>query len=55
MALLDEDRRTATVTATTPMSLPVMTCSSFRTLDRTMPKVHAAIAQAIAERRQPVS
>ena len=55
MALLDEDRRTATVTATTPMSLLVMTRSSFRTLDRTMPKVHAAIAQAIAERRQPVS
>jgi CRP/FNR family cyclic AMP-dependent transcriptional regulator len=55
MALLDEDRRTATVTATTPMSLLVMTRSSFRTLDRTMPKVHARIVQAISERRQPVS
>jgi CRP/FNR family cyclic AMP-dependent transcriptional regulator len=54
MALLEEERRTATVTATSPMSLVVMTRSSFRTLDRTMPKVHATVAQAIAERRQPV-
>jgi CRP/FNR family transcriptional regulator, cyclic AMP receptor protein len=55
MALLEEQRRTATVTATSPMSLIVMTRSSFRTLDRTMPKVHATVAQAIADRRQPVT
>jgi len=55
MALLDEERRTATVTATSPMSLIVMTRSSFRTLDRTMPKVHATVAKAIADRRQPVT
>lgn len=51
MALLDEERRTATVTATTDMSVIVMSRSSFRALDRTMPKVHAAVAQAIADRR----
>ena len=50
MALLDADRRTATVTATSPMSLIVMTRSSFRGLDRSDPKVHAWIAKAIAER-----
>jgi CRP/FNR family transcriptional regulator, cyclic AMP receptor protein len=55
MALLDEERRTATVTATSPMSLIVMTRSSFRTLDRTMPKVHATVAQVIADRRQAVT
>lgn len=55
MALLDEERRTATVAATSPMSLIVMTRSSFRTLDRTMPGVHATVAQAIAERRASVS
>jgi CRP/FNR family transcriptional regulator, cyclic AMP receptor protein len=55
MALLDEERRTATVTATTPMSLIVMTRSDFRTLDRTMPTVHAEVCAAIAERRATVS
>jgi CRP/FNR family transcriptional regulator, cyclic AMP receptor protein len=55
MALLDEDRRTATVTATSPMSLIVMTRSSFRTLNRTSPRVHTTIAQAIAERHAGVS
>ncbi len=55
MALLEADRRTATVTATAPMSLIVMTRSSFRALDRTMPSVHATVAQALAERRASVS
>ena len=50
MALLEEDRRTATVTAKTPMALIVMTRSSFRALDRTQPAVHATVAKAIAER-----
>jgi CRP/FNR family transcriptional regulator, cyclic AMP receptor protein len=53
MALLEVERRTATVTAKSPMSLIVLTRSSFRALDRTMPKVHATVAEAIAGRRQP--
>ena len=55
MALLEDERRTATVTATSPMSVLVMTRSSFRALDRTMPAVHATVAQAIADRRASVS
>jgi CRP/FNR family transcriptional regulator, cyclic AMP receptor protein len=55
MALLEEDRRTATVTAKTPMSLFVMTRSNFRSLDRTQPEVHATVAKAIAERHAPTS
>ena len=51
IALLEEDRRTATVTATSPMSLIVMTRQSFRALDREMPQVHAAVSEAIATRR----
>jgi CRP-like cAMP-binding protein len=55
MALIEEDRRNATVTATSPMSLVVMTRASFRALDRSMPQVHAMVAKAIAERRAPVT
>jgi CRP-like cAMP-binding protein len=51
MALLEEDRRVATVTATSPMSLIVMTRSSFRSLDHQMPRVHETISKAIADRR----
>jgi CRP-like cAMP-binding protein len=51
MALLDEDRRTATVKAISPMKLLVMTRTSFRSIDRTMPQIHAAVAQAISQRR----
>jgi CRP/FNR family cyclic AMP-dependent transcriptional regulator len=51
MALLDEDRRTATVRAISPMKVLVMTRNSFRTINRSMPQVHAAVAEAIAERR----
>jgi|tagenome__1003787_1003787.scaffolds.fasta_scaffold20829863_2 CRP-like cAMP-binding protein len=54
MALLEADRRNATVTATSPMEVIVMTRASFRALDRSMPGVHATVAKAIAERR-PVS
>jgi CRP/FNR family transcriptional regulator, cyclic AMP receptor protein len=54
MALLDEDRRTATVTAASPMSLVVMTRASFRALDRAAPSVHEQVAKAIAERHAPV-
>jgi CRP-like cAMP-binding protein len=51
MALLEEDRRTATVRATTPMRVLVMTRQNFRTLDRAMPDVHSAVSAAIRERR----
>jgi CRP/FNR family cyclic AMP-dependent transcriptional regulator len=54
MALLEEDRRTATVTATTPMSLIVMTRASFRALDRAHPEIHETISKAIAERHAPL-
>jgi CRP/FNR family transcriptional regulator, cyclic AMP receptor protein len=47
LALLDEDRRTATVTATSPMELVVMTRQSFSALDQAMPKVHASVVEAI--------
>jgi CRP/FNR family cyclic AMP-dependent transcriptional regulator len=55
MALLDEDRRTATVTATSPMTLIVMTRASFRAIDETMPRVHEVVHKAIAERRVTAS
>jgi CRP-like cAMP-binding protein len=55
MALLEEDRRVATVTAKTPMTLIVMSRGSFRALDRSHPAVHETVANAIAERRQKVS
>jgi CRP/FNR family transcriptional regulator, cyclic AMP receptor protein len=55
MALLGEDRRNATVTAMTPMSLIVMTRPSFRALDRADPAVHATVAKAIAERHAPLA
>ena len=51
MALVDEERRTATVTATTPMRMLVMTRQAFRAIDRSMPAVHATIVKAIKERR----
>jgi len=51
MALLDEERRTATVKAISPMKLLVMTRSSFRAVDRAMPQIHAVVADAISERR----
>jgi CRP-like cAMP-binding protein len=52
MALLDEDRRTATVTtATTPKTLIVMTQTSFRAVESSMPHVHEDVRQAIEQRR----
>jgi CRP-like cAMP-binding protein len=51
MALLEDDRRNATVTATTPMELIVMTRSSFRSIDKTMPHVHKSVQEAIEQRR----
>jgi CRP-like cAMP-binding protein len=55
MALLDADRRNATVTATSPMSLIVMTRASFRTLNRSQPAVHETVAKAIAVRHAEVT
>jgi CRP/FNR family transcriptional regulator, cyclic AMP receptor protein len=51
MALLDEERRTATVTAKSPMRVLVMTRQSFRALDGTAPEIHATVAEAIEARR----
>ena len=53
IALLEEDRRTATVKATSAMTVIVMTRADFRALDRSDPGVHAAVAEAIASRRAP--
>jgi CRP/FNR family cyclic AMP-dependent transcriptional regulator len=52
LALLEEERRTATVRATSPMRVLVMTRQSFRALDRAVPGVHAAISAAIEQRRE---
>ena len=51
IALLEEDRRTATVTATSPMKVVVMNRADFRALDASMPRLHASICAAIEERR----
>jgi CRP/FNR family cyclic AMP-dependent transcriptional regulator len=53
MALLEEDRRNATVTAATPMALIVMTRASFRAIDKSMPHVHKTVQEAIQQRRVP--
>jgi CRP-like cAMP-binding protein len=55
LALLEEDRRTATVTATTPMEVIVMTRASFRAIDKAMPHVHKAVQEAIEQRRVPAA
>ena len=55
IALIREDRRTATVTATSPMVLIVMTGSSFRSLDRSIPELRETVSKALAERREPGS
>ena len=55
MALLEEERRTATVTATSPMTLIVMTRASFRAMDQSLPGIHAEVHAAIEQRRAPVT
>ena len=55
MALVEEDRRMATVKAISPMKVLVMTRASFRGMDRTMPQIHAAVSEAIARRRAAAS
>jgi CRP/FNR family transcriptional regulator, cyclic AMP receptor protein len=51
IALIDEERRIATVRALSPMKLLVMSRNSFRTIDRSMPQVNATVAEAIKQRR----
>jgi CRP/FNR family transcriptional regulator, cyclic AMP receptor protein len=55
MALLDADRRNATVTASSPMTVIVMTRASFRALDSHEPGIHEAVAREIAKRQPQVS
>ena len=43
------------MTATSPMVLHVMTGSSFRSLDRSIPEVRETVSKALAARRAPVS
>jgi CRP-like cAMP-binding protein len=51
MALLGDDKRMATVTAASPMQVFVMTRTSFRSIDREMPELHARVIEAIEARR----
>jgi CRP-like cAMP-binding protein len=55
IALIREERRIATVTATSPMVLIVMSGSSFRSLDSSRPEIREAVSKALAERRTSVS
>jgi len=55
MALLVTDRRTASVVATSPMRLVVLTAGQFHALERQLPSVAAQIRTAIAERRASIA
>ena len=50
IGLLERDRRTATVTASTPIRVIVMLGSEFRAMEREMPHVAQQVREAIAER-----
>ena len=50
IGLLERDRRTATVTATTPLRVIVMLGSEFRAMEREMPEVAQRVRDAIEER-----
>ena len=52
MALLDDLPRNATVTATAPGRVGVMTRQAFRSIDRSMPAVHAQVSDAIRARSE---
>jgi CRP/FNR family transcriptional regulator, cyclic AMP receptor protein len=54
MGLTVADRRTASVVATSPMRLVVLTGAQFRAIESRMPSVADQIRAAIAERSQPV-
>ncbi|HZB03199.1 MAG TPA: cyclic nucleotide-binding domain-containing protein [Actinomycetota bacterium] len=51
IALIESDRRTASVIATSPMQTIVMFGRDFRQMEAQMPSVAARIRQAIEERR----
>jgi CRP-like cAMP-binding protein len=51
IALMEADRRTASVIATSPMQTIVMFGRDFRQMEAQMPSVAARIRQAIEERR----
>lgn len=51
IALIAEDRRTATVTAAEDSTVIVMSGPDFRNLKRTMPQVYEAVAAVIEKRR----
>lgn len=50
IALLEEERRTASVTAKTPMRVVVMFGRDFRQMDHQMPHVARKVQQALEER-----
>lgn len=50
VALIREERRIATVTATSAMTLVVMTGASFRSLDSSRPEIRETVSKALAER-----
>jgi CRP-like cAMP-binding protein len=55
IALTVADKRTASVIATTPMRLVVLTASQFHAIDSRMPSVAAKIRAAVEERTEPVA
>jgi cAMP-dependent protein kinase regulator/CRP/FNR family cyclic AMP-dependent transcriptional regulator/cGMP-dependent protein kinase 2 len=55
MGLLVAERRTATVVATSPMDLIVLTGAQFHALERQMPSVAAQIRAAIEKRSEQVA
>jgi CRP/FNR family transcriptional regulator, cyclic AMP receptor protein len=55
LGLLVSERRTASVTATTPMRLVVLTAAQFHAIESRMPAVAAQIRTAIEERQEPVA
>jgi CRP-like cAMP-binding protein len=55
IALVSRSPRTATVTATTPSSLLVITPSSFRALLDHSPRIQLRVLEALADRLAPTS
>jgi cAMP-dependent protein kinase regulator len=51
IALIREERRTATVTATSPMVLIVMKGSRFRSLDCSTPEIRETVSAALTDRQ----
>jgi CRP-like cAMP-binding protein len=55
MALVGDEPRMATVSATSPMRVAVMSRAAFRSFDRTMPAMHGRVVEAIEARRAAAS